>query len=132
MGPTTMMLAGGHAVFADGVLDVVFLRSNKQVRRIATRPDITSVTNEQASRDGADAKFVGDSVRRSGLAAYPKFSITLMEYSGLPEPAIIRAENVNLCPEPRFVFGSKQRGGTMLNSHDVLHVRTFWSERRAV
>jgi hypothetical protein len=96
--------------FVDGVLDVVFLRPNKQVRRIAADWIVASVQNEHALWNNAPSvKLIGRTMGKdnsSSLAAYLEVPIGKrpMVCLGLPRPSpwptcIFPSGLINLGPE---------------------------------
>ena len=126
----------------DGVLNVVFPRAGKQVRRADTGGIVATVAEVKAGQDVANGQLVGDTVRPANLPIPQSDSaVSMIVTSGGPFPALPnlwamrrnRPVLVNLGPEAirqRHALGS---GGASLGAklRTVLQPRGKYGERLA-
>lgn len=114
-----------------GIGHIVILRTNREVRRIATRGIVALMQNIQSVRDRPVREFVSNSVREgvSFLHGLVKMTISVREAPSIPFPTLILSTDVNLIPEPLTVLDARSvtRNETKRfpGSHTAVLIRSF-------
>jgi len=97
-----------HSPFGNSVLNVGFLRTKKQVRRVTARRIIAAMADKQLARINAKMKAVSYAMGRAALIVVLKTAVAKMNYyRSLPRPTGIRRSGLHQRPKPfRFMTDS--------------------------
>lgn len=105
-----------NAALANAILHILFLRSEKMVRRVTAMAYIALVANIQTIGNRAISQFIGDTVHILTPIRCARASVTVFIQSGSPQPAFTRGVNMR----PKSFGESGKLSGHFVNLLDRL------------
>jgi len=97
-----VLLAYRHSSLSVSILQILFLSSKKQVRRIAARWVVALVTNMQSFWNWTVSQFVRNTRRGSRFSFYEPASSIIVCLGFLPRPTTRPSSNLDLGPKSFF------------------------------
>lgn len=119
-----------HASLVIGILQILFLGSDKQVPRIAAWPIVAFVAHKFACWNRTVRQFVRKSMGSSAPSINESASSIAVFIGSLPRPALAKLTHVNLSPKPvqhrKVPRNRPPYFGTEFSHFDVRFPCSFW------